>query len=84
MNEREILLKKMQAEDFAVYEIVLYLDAYPCNEKALDAYNKHRDTLRELKNEYTRRYGPLTIYENTDPPRWRWIDGPWPWEREAN
>ena len=79
-----MLLKKIRAEDFAVYETVLYLDAYPCDEKALAYYRKHNDTAKELKNEYARKYGPLTIYENTDNSHWSWINGPWPWEREAN
>ena len=29
MNERERLLRRIQAEDFAVYETVLYLDGHP-------------------------------------------------------
>ena len=84
MNERDILLKKIQAEDFAIYETILFLDTHPCDETALAFYNTHRETAEKLKHEYIQKYGPLTIYENHDSKHWRWIEGPWPWEREAN
>ena len=84
MNEREILLKKIQAEDFAVYETVLFLDAYPNDKAALSFYNAHRDNVEKLKKEYMEKYGPLTIYENSGSDCWHWIDRPWPWEKEAN
>ena len=84
MNERGELLKKIQSADFAIYDTVLYLDGHPDNKKALEFYRQHRDALKELKDEYARRFGPLTIYENYDNDTWRWVDKPWPWEREGN
>ena len=83
MNEREILLNKIQAEDFAVYETVLFLDAYPDDKAALSFYNTHRDIAEKLKKEYREKFGPLTIYENCGD-CWHWTDKPWPWEKEAN
>lgn len=35
MNERERLLRRIQAEDFAVYETVLYLDGHPKTKRHL-------------------------------------------------
>ncbi|MBR2010305.1 MAG: spore coat protein CotJB [Clostridia bacterium] len=78
------LLRRIQAEDFALYEAVLYLDAYPTNQKALAFYREHRKILDALKEEYRQKYGPLTIYDNIDSGEWDWVKGPWPWEREAN
>ena len=78
------LLHRIQAEDFALYEVALYLDASPTNKKALAFYDEHRKLLAALKEEYRQKYGPLTIYDNIDSSEWRWVQGPWPWEREAN
>ena len=82
--DRTALLKKIQAMDFALYETVLDLDGHPKNKKALEDYREHRDSLKALKEEYSRRFGPLTIYDNYDNDSWRWVDKPWPWEKEGN
>lgn len=84
MTERDCLLRRIQAEDFALYETVLYLDGHPQNRKALAFYNKHRDIVKTLREEYESKYGPLTIYGNTGDCDWHWVDRPWPWEKEAN
>ena len=34
---------------------------------------------KELKDEYQKMYGPLTI--NYPCNKWRWLEQPWPWER---
>lgn len=78
------LLRRIQAEDFAIYEVALYLDAYPTNQKALRFYEEHLARLKALKEEYRQKYGPLTIYDNLSTGEWQWVNGPWPWEREAN
>ena len=83
-NGRRELLARIRAEDFALYEVVLYLDAYPTNKKALAFYEQHRCMLRKLKAEYMQKYGPLTIYDNNSAENWQWIASPWPWEKEAN
>ena len=84
MNEREKLLRRIQEEDFAVYETVLYLDAHPKNKKALAFYQKHRDMAAALRAEFEQKYGVLSIYGNHDTGNWNWINRPWPWEKEGN
>ena len=81
---RAELLRRIEAEDFALYEVALYLDAYPTNKKALAYYQEHRAALRALQQAYMQQYGPLTIYDNENRDEWQWIKGPWPWEKEAN
>ncbi|MBQ3064440.1 MAG: spore coat protein CotJB [Clostridia bacterium] len=82
--DRAGLLRRIQAEDFALYEVALYLDAYPTNKKALAFYKEHKAILEALKAAYMQKYGPLTIYDNTSSTEWQWYRGPWPWEKEAN
>lgn len=84
MNDKDKLLRRIQAEDFVTLEAVLYLDGHPTNKKALAYYDKHRAIAKGLRDEYEGKYGPLTIYGNNDCGNWHWIDRPWPWEREAN
>ena len=84
MNDRERLLRRIQEEDFVVYETVLYLDGHPRNKIALAFYDKHRAIAKGLRDEYEGKYGPITIYANNDMNDWHWIDRPWPWEKEAN
>jgi len=83
-ESRTELLRRIQAEDFALYEVALYLDAYPTNKKALAFYREHRAALMALKEAYAEKYGPLTIYDHNSQDEWQWVKGPWPWEREAN
>ena len=83
-DDRAGLLRRIQAEDFALYEVALYLDAYPTNKKALAFYKEHKAVLESLKAAYMQKYGPLTIYDNHSDTEWQWYRGPWPWEKEAN
>lgn len=82
--DRTSLLKKIQEMDFALYETVLYLDGHPKNKKALEYYRSHREALKALREEYARRFGPLTVYDNYDNDNWQWVEKPWPWEKEGN
>lgn len=85
MNDNRCdLLRKIQQEDFAVYETALYLDTHPTDAKALEYYADHRNNVTRLRSEYSGRFGPLTIYDNADPGAWNWVDPPFPWEKEAN
>ena len=77
-------MKTMQALDFAIQETVLYLDAYPENRQALEYYHRLIDARREAMELYEKNCGPVTMYGNTDKSHWGWIDGPWPWEADAN
>ncbi len=84
MDARSALLKEIQAEDFALYETALYLNAHPRCQKALDYYCQHKTAVKALRDEYEAHYGPLTIYGNKSGNCWHWVDAPWPWEKEGN
>lgn len=82
-NDRRELLEQIRAIQFMTVDLNLYLDTHPDDHRALHEYNQYVCQLRALKNEYERRYGPLTNfgYSLSQYP-WRWIDEPWPWEHE--
>lgn len=82
--DRSALLRRIQAEDFALYEAVLYLDGHPNCKKALRFYEEHKKIAAMLKEAYREAFGPLTAFENPSNEKWQWVEGPWPWEKEAN
>ena len=82
MTEREKMMKTVMQEAFCVNEAVLYLDTHPVDRTALQYYETHRDALAKAVTGYEEKYGPLTVYGNTDMTDWQWINEPWPWEGE--
>ena len=50
--DRSALLRRIQAEDFALYEVALYLDGHPDCKKALRYYKEHKKLAAELKESY--------------------------------
>lgn len=79
MNEKEMLFRKINALDFSMWELHIFLDTHPCDAEAI---RKHDDLCRRravLVQQYEQKFGPLGITcENGD--RWEWVDSPWPWD----
>jgi len=74
---------KLKANDFALWETILYLDVYPKDKAALEHYYKLREQGERLTEEYEEKYGPLSSFTNQGE-SWDWVTGPWPWESGAN
>lgn len=74
------LMRKLQEVEFAIYELTLYLDAYPESQEALKHYHSLMDARRSLVAEYQSKRGPLTMYGNESTSSWDWASTPWPWE----
>lgn len=78
-------LDQLRAIDFAIQETVLYLDAYPDCREALDYYHKLIAERKQICADYRQMGGnPLTVLDNQSRDSWDWINGPMPWEPEAN
>ncbi|MGI6113458.1 MAG: spore coat protein CotJB [Mahellales bacterium] len=77
---RSQMLLDIQALEFAVIELNLYLDINPCDEKALRDYNAYACQLEAMKRTYAQRYGSLVGLMPSKLPCYDWIDEPWPWE----
>ena len=76
---REEMMERIKCLNFAITELVLYLDTHPEDEKALCLHRKYTKEYRELTDKYQKVYGPLTIKFPCK--KWRWLEEPWPWER---
>ena len=77
-------LKMLRAIDFAIQETVLFLDAYPDHKQALQYYHQLIEHRKMLMEKYEKTCGPLTMYGNQSRTSWDWVEGPWPWEADAN
>lgn len=81
MNERAMLLNKIQKYDFSLKELNLYLDTHPDCRRALSLFHNYTALKQKCVDEYTRKYGPIIPEQCNDFQHWAWVDEPWPWER---
>lgn len=77
--QRDEMLDKIRALDFAVVDISEYLNTHPDDERAICLHKDYSKKLKDLKEKYQKVYGPLSIYFPCN--KWRWLEEPWPWER---
>jgi spore coat protein JB len=79
------MLRELQALEFALVELNLYLDTHPRDDMALQSFNDLAKRLAEAKKAYETRYGPLINFGNSGHVQmrsWQWVEEPWPWEIE--
>ncbi len=77
---RDKMMRQIQMYSFAVYDALLYLDAYPDSKSALEFYNKYKKAEERAIAEYEARYGKIRLASQEG--SWQWADGPWPWQNE--
>lgn len=81
MSDRERALMTVQAYEFALVEVGLFLNTHPDDQTALAYFRQYRDMKHKAESEYTRMYGPIVMdHPDADLSTWKWIDNPWPWE----
>ena len=78
------LLEKIRQLSFVKAELELYLDTHPRCKVALDYYYQTIDALKKYIDEFEAKYGPLIAAGSQGTERWTWVDGHWPWHREAD
>lgn len=83
MTEREKMLRKLSAAQFAAWELNIFLDTHPNNTEALASYKKYKRRADELAEEFVNRFGPLQAGDVYGDTRFDWVNAPWPWELEG-
>lgn len=75
------LLEEIQAIDFALVELTLYLDTHPKDVDTMQQFNEYSHQSRKLKLQFEKKFGPLQQFGNsyTDA-TWGWGTNPWPWQ----
>ncbi len=77
-------LRELQAVDFAIVELVEYLDTHAGDTEAYALLEQYHAAYKQMREAYVKRYGPLSKYDLTGANRYQWINDPWPWEYCAN
>lgn len=75
------LLEQLQAIDFVLVELNLYLDTHPDDLNAIKQYNVHALERMQLANQFQQLYGPLQNFGHAfSKCPWEWSKSPWPWQ----
>ena len=73
--------KRITAYKFALYDLALYLDSHPCDEKAMQLRFMYQEKLTALINEYEQHYGKYVVTMADVEGSWKeWVQDPWPWD----
>lgn len=80
MTDRELLLRRLSAAQFAAWELKMFLDTHPNDVRALESMKKYQRQTEALGAEYEERFGPLTTNADFSETGWDWVNSPWPWE----
>lgn len=82
MSEKEMMLRRISAIEFAMWELRIFLNTHPTNTQAMSDFNDYNDKRIILTEQYEEKYGPLSLLGEEENGKWAWISSPWPWENE--
>ena len=77
-------MSQLQALDFAIHELALYLDTHREDREALELYRSYQKMYRNCAEEYKRTHGSMTHQCVSDAVDYDWLNEPWPWEISKN
>lgn len=87
VNQREkkaTPMAELQALNFAIQELALYLDTHRNDEEALNLYRSYQQMYDHCREEYRKKRGPMNHLQTSDNESYDWLDDPWPWEYSKN
>ncbi len=80
-NDYYKILHDLQAADFVLVELTLYLDTHPEDQNALQQFNQFSLLRKQIAERYEEKYGPLMGFGHSRPQEsWKWKEAPWPWQ----
>lgn len=77
-------LTELQALEFVVLELGLYLDTHQDDEEAFSLFRQYVAMEKAAKTAYESKYGPLLQSSTASNSTYRWLEEPWPWNYERN
>ena len=81
---RKTELHQLQALHFAINELGLYLDTHKNDQDALELFNQYVEQYEAALQRMEERHGPRYRMSAGMSGTYRWTEGPWPWEYNAN
>lgn len=73
-------LYAIQAVDFVLEDLSLYLLTHPMDSAALQQYSQMSQQAKDLMRRFEEQFGPLTHRSVGPNPPYSWVTTPWPWE----
>jgi len=73
-------MTELQALNFAIQELALYLDTHREDKEALELYRNYQQMYDRCREEFGKKHGPLNHLRTSDSVCYDWLDDPWPWE----
>ncbi|MDF1507691.1 spore coat protein CotJB [Robertmurraya sp. DFI.2.37] len=75
------LMEQLQAVDFVLVELSLYLDTHNNDLEAINQFNHYVKERKKLRKAVEAVYGPLMQFGHSYSGQpWDWDDSPWPWQ----
>ena len=75
---------ELQALEFVVLELGLYLDTHPNDTEAFTLFKQYAAMEKAAKTTYETKFGPLTKSAAAMGEKYGWLQEPWPWNYEQN
>ena len=72
-------LSELQALEFVLVELGLYLDTHQNDAQAMELYRQYAALEKEGRARYEAMYGPVTQTATAQSKTWDWLKDPWPW-----
>ncbi len=76
-------LAELQALEFVLQELGLYLDTHADDKEAFALYQQYAALEQQARSKYEAAHGPVTQSAAANAAGWSaWLEGPWPWNYE--
>lgn len=73
-------LNELQALEFVLVELGLYLDTHKGDAEAFELYRQYAAMEQQAREKYESMYGPITQTATANSKTWdAWLSDPWPW-----
>ncbi len=72
-------LGELQALEFVIVELGLYLDTHADDAQAMELFRQYVALEKEGRERYEQTYGPITQSAAAGAKTWTWLKDPWPW-----
>ena len=79
-KDKCMALYEISMVDFLLIDMKLYLDTHPTDRNALDYYHHYAKVLKDLREAYSKQFGPLFAEQSDCGKEWEWAMEPNAWE----
>ena len=74
-------LGELQALEFVLQELALYLDTHQDDSEAFALFQQYAALEKAGREKYESMYGPVTLFATAAQKNWNgWVMDPWPWD----